>query len=132
MQFHGVGPSDAINTDLYPSLLLRETRKLVSKQADQTARLVVRFTPNAFGANDQPTERSALLSSSGSRQEGPRTLDASKVSLETENPRRGGAEGSEVRNSWELLRRVVSRGVTYRSSGTESQPVRRLLWITGL
>jgi hypothetical protein len=53
MQFHGVGPSDAINTDLYPSLLLRETRKLVSKQADQTARLVVRFTPNAFGANDQ-------------------------------------------------------------------------------
>ena len=66
MQFHGVGPSDAINTDLYPSLLLRETRKLVSKQADQTARLVVRFTPNAFGANDQPTERSALLSSSGS------------------------------------------------------------------
>ena len=73
MQYHGVGPSDAINTYLYPSLLLRETRKLVSKQADQTARLVVRFTPNAFGANDQPTERSALLSSSGSRQEGPRT-----------------------------------------------------------
>ena len=36
-----------------PSLLLRETRKLVSKQADQTARLVVRFTPNAFCANDQ-------------------------------------------------------------------------------
>ena len=44
----------------------------------------------------------------------------------------GWRRGFRSPNSWELLRRVVSRGVTYRSSGTESQPVRRLLWITGL
>ncbi len=61
-----------------------------------------------------------------------RGVGCEQSKLLNRKPPAGGAEGSEVRNSWELLRRVVSRGVTYRSSGTESQPVRRLLWITGL
>ena len=86
---------------------------------------IVSNTPRAHGAANSHLEPAL-------RQEGPRTLDASKVSLEPENPRRVAPRvpKSETAGNcfvaWsrvELLTDRVER---------ESQPVRRLLWITGL